>query len=287
MPLIISTQLWRLTQYQPMGKATNGSMISIGDHRWSYHKKITCLSKLWCLKSKDFLVNSNVAASPIFRFTSDSHDRNLDFDSKMLSHLRLMASGKKLESFSKALWREMNRLPHLWQGTPDFRKPLRFQKSFDFGDHDSWSQKVSQRMEAAEMCDHFCDGSRGMDDFCWVEVQSKLTYHKIASFFGFFRWDSKFMSKFRQFLEVNQKIGWKPDFPAKFEDFFSFQKMVTTWCFSGPTIGGGCDLDLLCHVPRNSFFFGTWYYHRQVFSASLFPMTDLWQRLHVVKVSKG
>eukprot|EP00434_Breviolum_minutum_P001041 symbB.v1.2.000915.t1/scaffold27.1/size414596/23 len=36
------------------------------------------------------------------------------FVQKLKDTALLMASGKKLESFSKALWREMNRLPHLW-----------------------------------------------------------------------------------------------------------------------------------------------------------------------------
>ena len=216
------------------------------------------------------------------------HGRNLDFDSKHVVSSEADGLREETGEFFKSLMARNESPTSSLARNPWFSETVEVSEELSFW----WSwfmitKSESKGMEAAEMCDHFCDGSRGMDDFCWVEVQSKLTYHKIASFLGFFRWDSKFMSKFRQFLEVNQKIGWKPDFPAKFEDFFSFQKMVTTWCFSGPTIGGGCDLDLLCHVPRNSFFFGTWYYHRQVFSASLFPMTDLWQRLHVVKVSKG
>ena len=196
----------------------------------------------------------------------------------MWSHLRLMASGKKLESFSKALWREMNRLPHLWQGTPDFRKPLRFQKSFDFGDHDSWSQKVSQRGWRQQKCVIICV----MDLVEWmiltilVELKSNRNWHitKSPLFLGCFVGTPNSCQNLRQFFEVNaQKSVERQTFQLSLRIFFSIQKMVTTWCF--PQLAELWSWSSVSCSKKLPFFFGHDTITCWCLVASLFPMKDL------------
>lgn len=142
--------------------------------------------------------------------------------------------------------------------------------------HDSWSQKVSQRMEAAEMCDHFCDGSRGMDDFnyfCWVEVQWK--FQKIASFLGCFVGTPNSCQNF------DNSLRWKPKnrlesqtFQLSLRIFFPIQKMVTTWCFSGPTIGWVVIL-IFCVMFQETPFFLDMILITRVCLSIPSPMKDL------------
>lgn len=91
-------------------------------------------------------------------------------------------------------------------------------------DHKKWVEGWRQH----KMCDHLCDGSRGMDDFnyfCWVEVQSKLTYQKIASFLGCFVGTPNSCHFFWQFFEVNaQKSVERQTFQLSLSFFFPFKR---------------------------------------------------------------
>ena len=136
------------------------------------------------------------------------------------------------------------------------------------------------------MCDHVWWISWNW--WYFVELKSNRNWHNIKKstlFLGRFMGTPNSCQNFQHFFfEVNKKSVERQTFQLSFGTCFSIQKMVTTWCLSGPTIGWVIFFDLLCHVSKNSFF-------EQILSLRLsphpFPFKNLWKRLHFAKVSKG